>query len=88
MDIPGIPDLLSKLQTQCGPIPILMAIAIVWLAWRYVKMTTTYQEREEKLLKTIDEDKKASSLAYDKLAVSHAKLEGMLLAAQAARRDG
>lgn len=74
----------------------MLVVAVSWLAWQLAKTRAAWEADRAEMTKLRENDRQAvqkiveaSNAAYDKLAVSHAKLEGMLLAAQAAvfRRD-
>ncbi len=96
MDIPGLADLPAKLVSQCGLISGMLVIAVAWLAWQLAKTRAAWESDRAEMTRLRETDRQsvqkiieAGHAAYDKLAVSHAKIEGMLLAAQAAgfRRD-
>lgn len=79
MDIPGLATLTERILSQCGIISGVFIVAIVWLALRLVKTMAAWQEDRASMLKLYD----AQNDAYEKLAVAHAEIKGMLLAVQA-----
>jgi len=72
----SLSDLPEKVLSQCGIASALMVAAIIYLAASNAKTRSAWEE-----------DRRVMAASYDKLAVSHAKLEGMVLTLQT-RRDG
>jgi hypothetical protein len=92
--IPGLADLPSKILSQCGIVTALLVVAISWLSVQLAKTRAAWEADRAAMEKLREADRAAmmtvlqqSNDAYENLAVSHAKLEGMLLAVQA-RRNG
>lgn len=67
----GIGDLPEKLLSQCGIASALLVAAVIYLAASNAKTRTAWEE-----------DRKLMASAYEKLAVSNAKLEGIVLTLQ------
>ena len=88
--IPGLGDLPAKILSQCGLVSALLVAAVSWLAWQLAKTRAAWEADRSEMTKLRDADRVAmlkllesGNDAYENLAVSHAKLEGMLLAVQA-----
>src|ERR1044072_3150447 len=94
--VPGLSDLPAKIFTQCVLLSSLLTFAFAWLGWQLAKTRAAWEADRSEMSKVREADKQAmfriieaGDDAYKNLAVSHAKLEGMLLAAQArSNRDG
>lgn len=82
MDIPGLTGLSERLLSQCGLVTAVLFAGIVWLALQLAKTRAGWETDRSGMLKMYD----TQNTAYENLATSHAKLEGMLLALQS-RRD-
>jgi hypothetical protein len=76
--IPGLSDLSKALLSQCGLASAFLCIAIIWLALQLAKLRAACEEDRQVMMKAIDKQNDA----YETLAVSHSKLEGILLALQ------
>jgi hypothetical protein len=92
--VPGLTDLPSKIISQCGLVSALLVCAVSWLAWQLAKTRAAWETDRTEMTKLREADRsamlkiiEAGNDAYESLAVSHAKIEGMLLAVQA-RRNG
>jgi hypothetical protein len=90
----GLGDLPAKVLSQCGLVSALLVVAVAWLAMQLAKTRAAWETDRAAIEKLREADRQgmlklleASNEAYENLAVSHAKLEGMLLAVQA-RRSG
>ena len=88
--VPGLSDLPAKIFTQCGLVSALLTFAVAWLGWQLAKTRAAWETDRAEMSKLRESDKAAmikliesGNDAYENLAVSHAKLEGMLLAVQA-----
>jgi hypothetical protein len=93
--IPGFDDIAGKIVSQCGLVSGLLVIAVAWLALQLAKTRAAWEADRAAMEKLRESDRAAlmkiiedSSAAYENLAVSHAKLEGMLLAVQARGNGG
>ncbi len=67
----GLNDLPEKMFTQCGIASALLVAAVIYLAMTNTKTRDAWEE-----------DRKLMAAAYEKLAVSNAKLEGIVLTLQ------
>lgn len=67
----GLNDLPEKVFTQCGIASALLVAAVIYLAMTNTKTRDAWEE-----------DRKLMAAAYEKLAISHAKLEGIVLRIQ------
>lgn len=67
----GVGDIPDKLMSQCGIASALLVAAVIYLAASNAKTRSAWEE-----------DRKMMAASYEKLAVSNAKLEGMVLAVQ------
>lgn len=74
MDIPGLSDLPARLLSQCGLVTAVLVIGIVWLAVQLAKTRAGWETDRAGMMKLYAEQ----NAAYDKIAASHNKLEGML----------
>jgi hypothetical protein len=90
----GISDLPAKIFSQCGLVSGLLVVAVSWLALQLAKTRAAWEADRAAMMQLREADKAAmlkliesGNDAYDNLAVSHAKLEGMLLAVQARGGD-
>lgn len=88
--IPGLGDLPAKILSQCGLVSALLVAAVSWLAWQLAKTRAAWEADRAEMTKLRESDRVAmlkiiesGNDAYEMLAVSHAKIEGMLLAVQA-----
>lgn len=73
----GVSDIPDKLMSQCGIASALLVAAVIYLAASNAKTRSAWEE-----------DRKMMASSYEKLAVSNAKLEGMVLAVQTTRHGG
>jgi hypothetical protein len=76
--VPGLTDLPAKLLSQCGIVTAVLVIGIVWLALQLAKTRASWETDRAGMMKMFQEQ----NAAFDKIAISHAKLEGMLFALQ------
>lgn len=67
----GVSDIPDKLMSQCGIASALLVAAVIYLAASNAKTRSAWEE-----------DRKLMASSYEKLAVSNAKLEGMVLGVQ------
>lgn len=72
--IGGVPE---QILSQCGLASGLLVAAVIYLAAANAKTRTAWEA-----------DRAVMASSYEKLAVSHAKLEGIILALRAGRGDG
>lgn len=73
----GLNDLPEKVFTQCGIASALLVAAVIYLAMTNTKTRDAWEE-----------DRKLMAAAYEKLAVSNAKLEGIILTLQTRHGGG
>ncbi len=92
--VPGLSDLPAKILSQCGLVSAILVVAVSWLAWQLAKTRAAWEADRAEMGKLREADRAAmlkivdsGNDAYELLAVSHAKLEGILLAVQS-RRNG
>lgn len=74
----GLSDLPAKLLSQCGLVSGILVAAVIWLALQLAKARQVSETDRATFVKMMNEQ----NVAYEKMAVSHSKLEGMLLALQ------
>lgn len=74
-------DLPEKILSQCGLVTGLLVAALVWTTRQLAKERADREAERAQLMQVI----RAQNTSYDNLAVSHAKLEGILLAANKRR---
>jgi len=73
----SVSDLPDKVLSQCGIASALLVAAVIYLATNNARTRSAWEE-----------DRKMMAASYDKLAVSHAKLEGIVLTLQTHRVGG
>jgi hypothetical protein len=77
--IPGLSDLPAKLLSQCGLVSAVLIVAVVWLALQLAKARDGWEKDRAGMLKMMAEQ----NSAYDKIAISHAKIEAVLFSMHA-----
>lgn len=71
-------ELPEKILNQCGLVAGLLVSAVVYLALQIAKTRAGWETDRTNMMKIIE----GQNDAYEALAVSHAKLEGIILAIQ------
>lgn len=74
----GVADLLPKIISQCGILNGAEAVAIIWLALQLAAARKLSESDRATYMKLYNEQ----NAAYEKLAVSHAKVESALFSIQ------
>ena len=73
-----VTDLPGKILSQCGLVSGLLVAAVVYLASQLAKTRAAWESDRSGMAKLIE----SQNVAYEKLAVSSAKLEGIVLSLQ------
>lgn len=76
-----ISDIPEKVLSQCGIVAGLLVVAVIWLAMQLAKTRAAWEADRAAMMQII----RSQNTSYDNLAVSHSKLEGILLAVQQRR---
>lgn len=74
-----ISDLPERIINQCGVVSGLLISAVIYLALQIAKTRAGWESDRSSMMKIIE----GQNDAYEALAVSHAKLEGLIIAFQA-----
>lgn len=74
--VPGLESLPEKLLSQCGIVTAVLVVAIIWLTIQLAKANAGREADRTNMIKLFNEQ----VASYEKLAVSGAKVEGLLIA--------
>lgn len=73
-NIPVLSELPERLLSQCGLVTLVLLAGIVWLSAQLAKTRAGWETDRAGMMKLYAEQNDA----YEKIAISHAKLEGMI----------